>query len=99
MAPKEVEDVLYQLPGVSEAAVVGVPDPVIGLAVAAVIVPAEGSALSEAEVKKYCAAHLEDFAVPKLVEFRQELPKSASGKIVRREITFGSRATEPLTSA
>jgi amino acid adenylation domain-containing protein len=99
VAPKEVEDVLYQLPGVSEAAVVGVPDPVIGLAVAAVIVPAEGSALSEAEVKKYCAAHLEDFAVPKLVEFRQELPKSASGKIVRREITFGSRATEPLTSA
>jgi amino acid adenylation domain-containing protein len=90
VAPKEVEDVLYQLAGVSEAAVVGVPDPVIGLAVAAVIVPAEGASLTEAEVRKHCATHLEDFAVPKIVEFRPELPKSASGKIVRREIKIGA---------
>ena len=88
VAPKEVEDVLYQLPGVSEAAVIGIPDPVIGLAVAAVIVPAEGATLTEADVKKHCMAKLEDFAVPKFVEFRTELPKSPSGKIVRREIHF-----------
>jgi long-chain acyl-CoA synthetase len=92
VAPKEVEDVLYQLPGVSEAAVVGVPDPVIGLAIAAVIVPVEGATLTDAQVKKHCAARLEDFAVPKIVEFRPELPKSASGKIVRREIVIGAPA-------
>lgn len=96
VAPKEVEDVLYQMPGVSEAAVVGVPDPVIGLAVAAVIVPAPGKTVTDAEVKKYCAAHLEDFAVPKIVEFRQELPKSASGKIVRREIKFPAPAAQTV---
>ena len=99
VAPKEVEDVLYQLPGVSEAAVVAVPDPVIGLAVAAVIVPVEGTTLTEADVKKHCVARLEDFAVPKIVEFRRELPKSASGKIVRREIVIGAPAEAPVASA
>lgn len=96
VAPKEVEDVIYQMPGVGEAAVVGVPDPVIGLAVAAVIVPAEGATITEGEVRKYCAAHLEDFAVPKFVEFRQELPKSASGKIVRREIKLAAPAAQSV---
>jgi acyl-CoA synthetase (AMP-forming)/AMP-acid ligase II len=99
VAPKEVEDVLYQLSGVSEAAVVAVPDPVIGLAVAAVIVPVEGATLTEADVKKHCIARLEDFAVPKIVEFRRELPKSASGKIVRREIVIGAPADAPVASA
>ena len=98
VAPKEVEDVLYQLAGVHEAAVVGVPDPVIGLAVAAVVVPVEGATLTEADVKKHCAARLEDFAVPKIVEIRSELPKSASGKIVRREIRIGN-TTAPVSVA
>jgi acyl-coenzyme A synthetase/AMP-(fatty) acid ligase len=97
VAPKEVEDVLYQLPGVAEAAVVGVPDPLLGSAVLAVIVPAEGCVPTEADVRKHCASRLEDFAVPKWVEFRRELPKSTSGKIVRREIRFDPEAAARLS--
>ena len=63
------------------------------------IVPVEGAALSETDVKKHCAAKLEDFAVPKIVEFRSELPKSASGKIVRREIVIGAPAAGVASGA
>ena len=80
VAPKEVENVLYALPGVSAAAVVGVPDSILGQVPKAIIVQ-EGEGLSEAKVIAHCRAHLEDFMVPKYVEFRQELPQTSSGKI------------------
>jgi long-chain acyl-CoA synthetase len=80
VAPKEVENVLYALPGLVEAAVVGVPDPIMGEAVKAFVV-ANGAELTEAEVLAHCRAHLEDFMVPKYVEFRDQLPKTSSGKI------------------
>jgi amino acid adenylation domain-containing protein len=86
VSPKEVEDVLYQLPGVREAVVTGVPDPVFGSALVAVVVPASPGAVAEADVRRYCAAHLEDVMVPSRVEFRDELPKTASGKLLRREV-------------
>lgn len=78
VAPKEVENVLYALSGVREAAVVGVPDAVLGQAIKAFVV-ADG--LTETDVLHHCRTHLEDFMVPKWVEFRAELPKTSTGKI------------------
>jgi len=80
VAPKEVENVLYGLSGVKEAAVVGVPDPVLGEAIKAFIVT-DGVELSEAVVLRHCRAHLEDFMMPRYVAFRPALPKTSSGKI------------------
>ncbi len=85
VAPKEVENVLYGLPGVLEAAVVGVPDPVLGQAIKAIIV-AGGEGLTTAKVLAHCRARLEDFMVPKYIEFRQELPKTSSGKIKKNHL-------------
>jgi long-chain acyl-CoA synthetase len=84
VAPKEVENVLYELDGVVEAAVVGVPDPVLGEAIKAYVVSA--SQLSESQVLAHCRAHLEDFMVPRLVEFCSELPKTTSGKIKKTDL-------------
>jgi acyl-coenzyme A synthetase/AMP-(fatty) acid ligase len=85
VSPREVENVLHSLPGVFEAAVVGVPDPILGQAVKAVVA-ADTSRLTAHHVLAHCRAHLEDFMVPKYVEFRRELPKTASGKLFRREL-------------
>ncbi len=84
VSPKEVENVLYELPGVREAAVIGVPDPVLGNAIRAIL--ATDGTLTEREVIRHCAARLEEFMVPASVEFRGELPKSDNGKIARREL-------------
>jgi amino acid adenylation domain-containing protein len=81
VAPKEVESVIYQLPGVVEAAVVGVPDDLLGQAVKAFVVCGDGHSLTEQDVLRHCAQHLEDFMVPKSVAFRDSLPKTSSGKI------------------
>jgi len=80
VAPKEVENVLYQLSGVVEAAVIGVPDPILGQAIKAFVVTDE-SDLPEAKIMAHCRANLEDFMVPKYLEIREELPKTSSGKI------------------
>lgn len=85
VAPKEVENVLYSIPGVVEAAVIGVPDPILGAVPKALLV-VKGTELSENQVLAYCRSHLEDFAVPKYVEFRDELPKTSSGKIKKKDL-------------
>lgn len=85
VAPKEVENVLHRLNGVIQAAVVGVPDPIWGQAVKAVLVVENGT-LTESQVQAHCRSHLEDFMVPKYVEFRSELPLTSSGKIKRNEL-------------
>lgn len=97
VSPREVENCVYELGGVREAAVIGVPDPVLGNAIKAVIAADAGSGLTEREVIRHCAARLEDFMVPKYVEFRGELPKSENGKIARRQIAEEMRASEALT--
>jgi len=84
VSPKEVENVLYELPGIREAVIVGVPDPILGQAVKAIVVAEAG--VTEREVIRHCAARLEDFMVPSTVEFREQLPKSENGKIARREL-------------
>jgi long-chain acyl-CoA synthetase len=87
VSPKEVEAVLYALSGIREAAVVGVPDPILGMAIKAVVVADAGSGLTEQAIIRHCARHLEDFMVPKTVAFRDELPKTESGKISRRLVS------------
>jgi amino acid adenylation domain-containing protein len=86
VSPKEVETVLYELAGVREAAVVGVPDPVLGMAIKAVVAVDPDAGLSARDVIRHCAARLEDFMVPKAVEFREALPKSDNGKISRSRV-------------
>lgn len=86
VSPKEVEAVLYALPGVAEAAVIGVPDKILGMALRAVIAVREGAVLTERDVVRHCAQNLEDFMVPKQVEFRDALPTSENGKVSRRQI-------------
>ena len=85
VSPKEVENVLYALEGVREAAVIGVPDPVQGQAIKAFVV-ADGDELSEARVLAHCRANLEDLMVPKHVVICGELPKTTSGKIKKTDL-------------
>ncbi|MEB3102614.1 fatty acid--CoA ligase family protein [Ferviditalea candida] len=83
--PREIEEVLYNHPGVIEAAVVGIPDSDYGEAVACFIV-AKNQALTEAGIKSYCGAHLAKYKLPKIIHFIDELPKNSSGKILRRAL-------------
>jgi len=82
VSPKEVEGVIYDLPGVVEVAVVGVPDPILGQAVKALVVR-NGDAPTDRDVLAHCRAHLEDYMTPKFVEIVDSLPKTTSGKIAR----------------
>ncbi len=97
VSPKEIENVLYALPGIREAAAVGVPDPILGLAIKAVVAADPQATLTAQDVIRHCARHLEDFMVPKHVEFRAALPKTDSGKISRRQVAAeqGAAALEP----
>lgn len=94
VSPREVETVIHELPDVREVAVVGVPDPVLGSAVKALIVSADGASLTESEVLAHCTRRLENFMVPKHVEFRDSLPKTTSGKIARSQLQ-----TSPLETS
>ncbi|MFN2643596.1 MAG: class I adenylate-forming enzyme family protein [Burkholderiales bacterium] len=85
VSPKEVENVIYELAGVREVCVVGVPDRLLGQAIKAIVAADEG--VSERDVIRHCAARLEEFMVPKHVEFRGHLPKSENGKIARKELS------------
>ena len=85
VAPKEIENVAYSLDGIIEAAVVGVPDPILGEAIKLLVVT-NNPQTTKAKVLAHCRKHLEDFMVPKYVEFRQTLPKTGSGKINKTEL-------------
>ncbi len=83
--PNEIEDVVTQLPGVLEAAAVGVPDERSGEAVKLVIVKKD-PALTEADVRAFCETQLTGYKRPRVVEFREAMPKTTVGKILRREL-------------
>lgn len=93
VSPKEIENVLYALPGIREAAVVGVPDAVLGQAIRAVVATEPGVALTAKDVLRHCAGRLEDYMVPKSVVFRDALPKTDTGKISRRQVEAEERET------
>ncbi len=84
--PREVEEVLTDNPKILEAGVAGIPDPYRGETVKAWVVVKPGETLTEEDVKAWCKDNLADFKVPTQVEFREELPKTTVGKILRREL-------------
>ena len=84
--PREVERVLAELDGVAEAAVVGVPDDRTGEAVKAVLVRARGATLTEEEVRAHCALRLARFKTPSVIAFVEDLPRTPTGKVARRQL-------------
>ena len=83
--PNEIEDVVASLPGVMECAVIGTPDEKTGEAVKLFIVKKD-PALTEAAVMEYCRKNLTGYKCPRTIVFRESLPKSNVGKILRREL-------------
>jgi long-chain acyl-CoA synthetase len=84
--PNEVEQVLYVHPAVKEAAVIGVPDQVWGETIKACVVLKGGENVTEEEIVNFCKERLSSYKKPRSVDFLDELPKNAMGKIVRREL-------------
>ena len=82
--PRDVEEVLYLHPKVREAAVIGIPDAFYGERVKAFVVPLAGEVPSADEIIAFCRKHLVDYKVPTRVEFRDSLPKTLIGKVLRR---------------
>ncbi len=80
VSPKEVENVLYKLEGIQDAAVIGVPDDLYGEAIKAFVVLRDPN-LDHKTIMRHCKKNLEDFMIPKYIEILDELPKTSSGKI------------------
>lgn len=84
--PREIEEVLYEHPAIMEASVVGVKDSYRGETVKAFIVLREGMTVTEEELNQFMRRKLASFKVPRIYEFRKELPKTAIGKVLRRQL-------------
>jgi long-chain acyl-CoA synthetase len=84
--PREIEEVLYEHPEIQEAVAVGIPDPYRGETVKVFVVVKEGSTITEEEIEQFARKHLAAYKVPRVYEFRSELPKTAVGKILRRAL-------------
>jgi acyl-coenzyme A synthetase/AMP-(fatty) acid ligase len=87
VAPKEVENALMNIPGVREAAVIGIPDEVLGQAIKALVVLEQGSDLTEAQLQRACRGRLEAFMVPQIISLVAELPKTGTGKIKKTTLS------------
>jgi len=96
--PNEIEDVVSQHPKVLECAAIGVPSEVSGEAVKICVVKKDAS-LTKEELLTHCRRHLTGYKVPKIVEFRDELPKSNVGKILRRELRDEQKSPKPADAA
>jgi acyl-CoA synthetase (AMP-forming)/AMP-acid ligase II len=84
--PAEVEGVLASMPGISDAAVVGKPDPELGEIVAAFIVPKEGVRVTQEEIQEYCEQRMENHKIPVIIVFTHEIPRTPTGKILKAEL-------------
>ncbi|WP_232695699.1 AMP-binding protein [Brevibacillus daliensis] len=84
--PREVEEVLFEHVSIQEAAVIGVPDPYRGETVKAFVVMKEGHKMNEEELDQFCRTKLASYKVPRKYEFREELPKTMVGKVLRRQL-------------
>ncbi|MFO7802129.1 MAG: long-chain fatty acid--CoA ligase [Desulfovermiculus sp.] len=82
--PREIDEVLYEHPQVADAVCVGVPHKTRGEIIKAYIVPKEGAEIDKKEITAFCRQKLANYKVPKKIEFRQELPKTIVGKVLRR---------------
>ncbi|MFZ4450609.1 AMP-binding protein [Salibacterium aidingense] len=87
--PREIEEILYEHEAVQEAVVVGVPDTYRGETVKAFIVKKQGAAIDEEALSHFCRERLAAFKVPRAYEFREELPKTSVGKVLRRKLKNG----------
>jgi len=96
--PREIEEVLFEHPDVAEAVAIGVADEYRGEAVKAFVVRRSGASTTEEEVLAFCKERLAAYKTPKAVEFREELPKSAVGKLLRRVLVDEERAKTEETS-
>jgi long-chain acyl-CoA synthetase len=86
VSPREIENVLYQMPSVREAAVIGVPDAVMGQSIKA-FVAVNDPKITEADVLRHCRLHLEDLLMPQKVVIVPGLPKTDSGKISKKDLS------------
>ena len=84
--PREVEEIIYTIPGMEECTVIGVPDPEWGEKIVAIVKMRPGETFNEEESRAYLKTHLAPFKVPKDFQVFTDLPKSAAGKILKREI-------------
>lgn len=84
--PREIEEVLYRYPKIKEAVIVGIPEKFSSEIIKAYIVLKEGESATENEIIEFCRENLAKFKVPKMIEFREELPKTMIGKVLRRKL-------------
>jgi fatty-acyl-CoA synthase len=84
--PREVEDTISNMKGVDEVAVIGVEDEKFGQALKAFVVKSNGASVSEDDIKKHVKSNLAGFKTPKQVEFLDELPRNATGKVLKKEL-------------
>jgi long-chain acyl-CoA synthetase len=90
--PREVEELLFEHPGVADAAVVGIPDDRRGETVKAFIVPTPDAEATPEDIKQYCLEHLAEYKHPREVEFVEELPRTTTGKVQKFALREGEQA-------
>ncbi|HYQ83021.1 MAG TPA: AMP-binding protein, partial [Rubrobacter sp.] len=95
--PREIEEILFEHPDVAEAVAIGVADEYRGESVKAFVVKRSGARATEEDVLAFCKERLAAYKAPKAVEFREELPKSAVGKLLRRVLVDEERAKTETT--